>query len=213
LAFAERRDDVDDPARAILEGWILDLHGHSLLRVEGRQIVEVDLVADVVRVLEIDLIDLGQREVSLAFPRRANATVDRVASAQAKAANLGWADVDVIRARQIVGLRTPKKAEPVLENLQGSRAEDLHPLLGRGLEDGEHHVLFAHGVRIFDIELLGKGEQIGRRFLLQLLQRHPRQPKGGNGFAGLAGLPDLRPVLGFEERLVGGGRWVDLGNV
>ena len=51
-------------------------------------------------------------------------------------------------------------------------AEDLHAFFGRGLEDCEHHVLLAHGVRVFDVELLGEGEQLGGRLLLQFLQRH-----------------------------------------
>ena len=54
LAFAERRDEIDDPRRQVLVGRILDLHLEPLVGIERRQVVEVDLVARLVRVLEID---------------------------------------------------------------------------------------------------------------------------------------------------------------
>jgi hypothetical protein len=43
-----------------------------LLGIERRQVVEVDLVARLLGVLEIDRVDLEQREVALAFFRRAD---------------------------------------------------------------------------------------------------------------------------------------------
>jgi hypothetical protein len=81
LALAEGGNDVDDPARAILQRRILDLHVEPLFRVERGQIVEQHLVADVVGVFEVDCIDLHQGEIALTFARRPDAAVDGVASA------------------------------------------------------------------------------------------------------------------------------------
>ena len=61
---------------------------HPLLGIERGQVVEVDLVADVLGVLEVDLVDLDQGEVALALARRADAAVDGVAGAQAEPADL-----------------------------------------------------------------------------------------------------------------------------
>ena len=45
LAFADRRDDVDDAGGEILFGRILEFHLQPLVGIERRQVVEVDLVA------------------------------------------------------------------------------------------------------------------------------------------------------------------------
>jgi hypothetical protein len=54
LALALRRDDVDDAAGLVLDGRIFELHLQPLVGIERRQIVEMDLVLDLLRVLEID---------------------------------------------------------------------------------------------------------------------------------------------------------------
>ena len=46
LAFADRRDDVDDAAGFVFQRRVFDFHLQPLGRVERGQIVEVDLVAD-----------------------------------------------------------------------------------------------------------------------------------------------------------------------
>ena len=42
-------------------------------------------------------------------------------------------------------------------------------LVGELLEDGEHQLLLAHGAGVLDLQLFGKGEQLGRRFGLEVL--------------------------------------------
>ena len=54
LALADRRHDVDDARREILLGRILVLHLQPLVGIERRQVVEIDLVAGLLGVLEID---------------------------------------------------------------------------------------------------------------------------------------------------------------
>ena len=133
LALADRRDDVDDARRQILLGRILVLHLQPLVGIERRQVVEVDLVARLVRVFEIDRVDLEQREIALAFFRRADMAFDGVAGAQAEAADLRGRDVDVVGARQIIRFRRAQKAEAVGQHFDDAFADDVDFLGARAV--------------------------------------------------------------------------------
>ncbi len=167
-------------------------------------------MADVVGILEVDLLDAGEREIALALAGGAHAAVDGVAGAQAELPDLGGADVDVVGAGQVVGFGTTQESEAVLDHLKGAGAADLDAFLGQGFQDSAHHVLLAHGVRVFDVELFGEGHQVGGRLLLQLLKGHAGQAKLGDGLAGFGGLAVLDAVVGvLDQRIVvgfGGGR-------
>jgi hypothetical protein len=95
-----------------------------LRRIERRQVVEVDAMPDLLRLVEIDRVDLEQREIALAVLGRADLALDRVAGAQAEAADLARADIDVVGARQVVGLGRAQEAEAVLQDLEHAVAED-----------------------------------------------------------------------------------------
>ena len=169
LALADRRDDVDDARREILLGRILVLHLQPLVGIERRQVVEVDLVARLLGVLEIDGVDLEQREVALAVLRAADLAVDGVAGAKAEAADLRGRDVDVVGAGQVVRLRRAQEAEAVGQHLDDAFADDVD-LFGRELlEDREHQLLLAHGAGVLDLLLLGKRQELGRRLGFQVL--------------------------------------------
>ena len=75
-------------AERSLSGRVLQLHLQPLGGIERRQVVEVDLVLDVLRILEIDEIDLEQREVALAVLGTADLAFDGVAGAQREAPDL-----------------------------------------------------------------------------------------------------------------------------
>ena len=67
LAFADRRQQVHDAAADVLaHGLQLD----ALLGIERREVVEEDLVARLFGRLEVDGLDLDQREILFAFVRR-----------------------------------------------------------------------------------------------------------------------------------------------
>ena len=87
LALAERSHDVDDARREILLGRILVFHLQPLIRIERRQVVEIDLVARLFGVLEIERVHLQEREVPLALFRAADVAVNGIARAQAEAAD------------------------------------------------------------------------------------------------------------------------------
>src|SRR5512139_2825796 len=100
LALADRSYNIDDPGGEVLLGWILVFHSEPLVGIERRQVVEVDLVARFLGVLEIDRVDLEQREITLSFFRRANMAFDRVAGAQAETTDLAWRNVNIVRPGQ-----------------------------------------------------------------------------------------------------------------
>jgi hypothetical protein len=79
-------------------------HLDALVRIERRQVVEVDAVAHLLRIVEVDGVDLEERKIALAFLGRADLALDGVASAQAEATDLAGAHIDVVRPRQVVGL-------------------------------------------------------------------------------------------------------------
>ena len=105
LALADRRDDVDDAGRKILLGRILVLHAQPLVGIERREVVEVDLVAGLFGVFEVDGVDFEKREIAFALLRAADLALDGVAGAQAEAADLRGRDIDVVGAGQVVRLR------------------------------------------------------------------------------------------------------------
>ncbi len=170
LAHADRRDDVDDAARHILAGGILDFEFQPPIRVERRQIVEGHFVPGLLGILEIDGVALQQREITLALLGAANHPLDGVAGAQRQAADLARADIDVVGAGQIIGVGRTQEGESVLQNLDDALADDLHIAARKLLEDGEHQLLLAHDGGVLDLLLLGENEQFGGRFLFEVFE-------------------------------------------
>ena len=169
LALAERRDQIDDARRHVLRGRNLEFHLEALVRIERRQIVEMDLVADLLRVFEIDRVDLEKREIALAFLRAADRAFDRIAGLQREAADLRGRDVDIVRAGQVVRIGRAQEAEAVLQDFDDAFADDLDILRRELLQDREHQLLLAHDARILDLERFGKRNEVGRTLALELL--------------------------------------------
>ena len=172
LAFADRRDDVDDARREILLGRILVFHLQPLVRIERRQIVEIDLVARLFGVLEIERVDLEQREIALALFGAADVAVDGVAGAQAEAADLRGRDVDIVGAGQIIRFRRAQKAEAVRQHLDHAFADNVGLARRELLEDAEHQLLLAHGRGVLDLKLFGKRDKLCRSLGLEFLEFH-----------------------------------------
>ncbi len=169
LAFADRRNDVDDAGREILLGRILEFHLQPLIGIERRQIVEIDLVAGFLGVLEIQRVDLEECEIALALFGAANMAVDGVAGAQSEAADLRGRDVNIVRPRQVIRFRRAQEAEAVRQNLDNAFADNVGLARRELLEDAEHQLLLAHRRGVFDLELLGKSDELSGRLRLELL--------------------------------------------
>ena len=208
LALADRRDDVDDPRRQILLGDVLVLHPQPLVGIERREVVEVDLVAGLFGVFEIDGAHLQKSEVALALLRAADFALDGIAGTQAEAADLGGRNINVVGAGEVVRLWRPQKAETVLEDLDDAFADDVDLVLGELFENCEHQLLLAHGRGILDVLLLGKNQQFGGGFGLQVLELHC--PHAGNPMDDRRKMP-IAEMEGKEPQVVGGARGLHLG--
>src|SRR6185312_1035960 len=212
LAFAQRRDEVDDARRQILLGGIVKLERQLLLGIERRQIVKIDAVAELVRLVEIDLVDLEQREIALAILGRTDLPFDGVAGPETEAADLARAHIDVVRARQVIGFGRAQEAEAVLQHFEYAVAIDRLIIVGEGLQDREHHVLLAERGRVLDLQLLGKGQKLRRGLAFEFLEVHrkygclraeSRRPQKAGRIAEGTSYPRARPKVSFFQIIVG----------
>ncbi len=177
LTLAQRRDQIDDPGRlflllALLIVIAFDLELKLLIRIERRQVVEIDSMPNRIRFVEIDLVDLQQGEIALAILRRADLALDRIAGAQAEAADLAGRDIDVVRPGEIIRLGRAQEAEPIGQNFQNPLAIDRHIVHRQLLEAGEHQLLLAQVRGVFDLQLFREGQEFGRGFLFQFFEMH-----------------------------------------
>src|SRR3546814_2019325 len=106
---------------------------------ERGQVCEVESWAGVLGRIEIDLADLEESEVALAVLGRADLPLHRVAGAQAEAAYLAGAHIDVVRSGEKVRFRRAQEPEAVLQYLQHAAAVDRLVVFRQVLEDREHH--------------------------------------------------------------------------
>ena len=101
LALADRCDEVDDARDEVARRG---LEAQTLLRVQRRELAELDAVARLLGVGTVDALDLDERVELLgllALARLAHGAGDGVALAQAEALDHGQRDVDVVVAGQV----------------------------------------------------------------------------------------------------------------
>ena len=121
LALADGGEHVHDAAGGILLETMAE-EVELLRREEGSEEVERDAVADELRRAAVDVLDLHQREILVAFARRTDFTGDGVAVLQGVLLDLLLGDVDVVRGIQIVVVRGAEEAVAVGHDLQNARS-------------------------------------------------------------------------------------------
>ena len=127
--------------------------------IEGREIVEEDLVACFFGGLEVDGFDLDQREVFLALVRGADVAADRVAGFEIELADLGRRDINVVGAGQVVVIGRAQEAVTVGEDLEDALSEDVSFFFALRLEDLEDEVLFAEAAGAGDFQCASDAAQ------------------------------------------------------
>ncbi|MNO35698.1 hypothetical protein D3C76_257530 [compost metagenome] len=172
LALADRRAEVDHAAGEVFRGAVAGFHGQALGREQRGQVLEENLVLRVFRTVEVDRVDLEQREITLAFLRRADLANDGVTGAQVETTDLARRDVDIVWTCEIGSVSGAQEAEAVLENLQHAITGDFLTAFCMLLQQGENHILLARTGHIFYAHLFGHFEQIGNRLLLEFSQVH-----------------------------------------
>ena len=165
MAEADRHDHVDDAHFDLVGGC---LHDDAAVRVDRLQIVEEDFSREQVRVVAVDGFDAEQREVAFVFFGRADRAGDRVAVAEAEAADLARRDVDVVGAREVVVVGAAEEAEAVGQDFERAlavhQAFELHPLF----EDAEDQLLLFEAADFGDLLGLGRFDELGHAHPLQL---------------------------------------------
>src|SRR3569832_665788 len=172
LALADRRHQIDDARGNVLGAAVALLQTEALVGEQRRQILEQYFVLGVFGRLVVDLVDLQQREIALAFLRRPDLAGHGVARAQIEAADLTGRDIDVVGAGEIGAFCRSQKSEAILEDFQYAVTEDVFPFLGVRLEDGEDHILFARARHALDAHVLGNIQKLARGFLLEFGEIH-----------------------------------------
>ncbi|MCY1173434.1 hypothetical protein D9M73_135930 [compost metagenome] len=172
LAFTDRGAQVDDTTGQVFGGTVTGFHLHAHGREQRGQVLEENLVLRVFRTVEVDRVDLEQREITLAFLWRADLANDGVTGAQVETTDLARRDVDIVWTCEIGSVSGAQEAEAVLENLQHAITGDFLTAFRVLLEQGENHVLLARTGHIFYAHLFGQFEQFGNRLLLEFSQIH-----------------------------------------
>ena len=155
LAFADRGNDVDDPAGQILFALHLAFELVLLAREQRRQVLEHHLVLVVFRCAVVDLVELVQCKVTLAVFGRAHFAFDHVAGVQVEAADLAGADIDVVGRGGVARVRCTQKAKAVGQHFQHTVGDDGLAGLGALFDDRKHQLLLAHAADVFDLKCFG----------------------------------------------------------
>ena len=130
---------------------------------------------------EVDRLDLDEREIPLAFFGFPHLTGDGVAGAQVETPYLARADVDVVRAGQVVVFRRAQEAEAVGQAFEHPFGEDQPAFFGLRLQDAEDQLLLAGAGGAFDAELFADLHQLGDAHLLELadVEARPQVARSG----------------------------------
>ena len=194
LAGSRRRDDEAALPLADRDHQVHDARGEvvgrrfevdAVLRIERRQVLEEDLLARLLGRLEVDRLDLDQREVALAFLRRPDLSRHRVAGVQIELAYLRRGDVDVVGAGQVVVVGGAQEPEAVRQRFEHPFREQQAALLGARSQDLEDQLLLPHAGRAGHVELLGDLGELGHAHVFERreLDDHGAPPPAGAGFS------------------------------
>ena len=201
LSLADRRHQVHDAAGEQLRRRF---EHEPFLRIERRQVLEEQLLAGLVRSLEVDRLDLDEGKVPLALFRRTDLARHGVAGLQIELPDLRRRDVDVVGPRQVVVVGRAQEPEPVGQHLEHAFREDEAALLGLRLEDLEDQLLLAHARRAGDGHVLGDLGELLDAHVLQIGDVEPARLRGLRRLGRASG-------AGAGSRCLGGGAGVGSG--
>ena len=164
-AFANRTDQIHSPGRKLIGRC---LQKKPLVGKKRSQIVEVRFLFCFVRIRAINRLHFEQSEETFLVLGRTDLARNQIARLQIKATDLRRRNVDVIRARQVVGIGRAQEAEAIQQHFHDTGANDLDFLGCQLLEHREHQFLLAHRAGVLDAMLFGESEHFGRRLRLEI---------------------------------------------
>ena len=160
LPLADRCDHVDHARSGVFLAPDVALELQALRRMERREVLEHDLVFRGLGRMEVDLVELDQREIALAVLRRADLAFDGVAGVQIETADLGRRDVDVVGACEVADVGRPQEAEAVGQYLEHAVTEDRLTFLRAILQQRKDEFLLPQPVGAIDLGGIGHLEQL-----------------------------------------------------
>ena len=176
LAFANRGNDVNDAPSDVFFAFDIALKPHVFLGEQGREVLKHDLVFVVLGQIAVDLVQFGQREITLAVFGDAHLAFNHVTGVQVEAAHLAGADVDVVGAGGVTGVWAAQKAKTVGQDFKHAVGKHLFTSAGAFFDDGKHQLLLAHAARVFDFERFGLLEHFRHVQCLEFVQMHEKTP-------------------------------------
>ena len=126
-------------------------------------------VGDALGVFTVDRLDAQQGEIALRLLGRTNLPLHHVTVAQAEAANLAGADVNVVGAGKIVVFGAAQESEAIRQDFQHALAVHQAVLANARAENLENQVLLLESDEIRDALLLGDLVQVVHVHGLQVL--------------------------------------------
>ncbi len=169
LALADRTDQIEDAPGQLVP---IAAELQALIGIDRGALVERNLSALAVDRPVVDRLDLEQGEVALVLLGRADLAPDGIARAQVEAADLRRRDVDVVAARQVVGVRSAEESEAVGQDLQHSRAGQAAAAIALRAQDGQDQLGTAQRLGIVDRQLAREADQVGRALLFDVGEVH-----------------------------------------
>ena len=123
LSLADRGEHIHDAAGRILFKAVAE-KVEFLRREEGSEEIERNAVPDEFRRAAVDVLDLDQREILVAFARRTDFTGDGIAVLQGVLLDLLLGNVDVVRGVQVIVVRGTEETVAVRHDFQHARGLD-----------------------------------------------------------------------------------------
>ena len=160
LAFADGAHEINGASG---DGVFPVLHNQALVGVDGRQVGELDAMRRPFERLVVELDDRVERRVLLVVARRAHASGDAVALAQAVAAHRAHADVHVVLARQVAV--SANEAVAVRKQVENALDHDEALCLEQGVVHGGDQIVALAVFRRVHAELARLGDE---RFVFEL---------------------------------------------
>ncbi len=102
LTLPKRRHKIDHTRAFVFQGRIINLHLKPFVGIERSEVVEVNFVTRFFRLFKVDGVDPEKGKITFPIFRASDFTLNRIASPQAETPDLAGADIDIVRARQIV---------------------------------------------------------------------------------------------------------------
>ena len=151
LAFANRRNDVNHPSGDVFFTFGITFQTHLFFGEQRRQVFKHDFVLIAFGRATVYFVELVQCKVAFTVFGCAHFAFNHVARVQIETAHLAGADVDVIGAGRVAGVRAAQKAKAIGQNFQDAVGNDLLSGTGALFNDCKHQLLLAHAAGVFNL--------------------------------------------------------------